>query len=128
MIHIIDTITQFLVHMCRKGSLRQKLFAWRIEQEIHNRIAPHIHNERNHGYAFADSKGLWKAAYHGELDARLFLENAEALANQTGKAHGDALRYIMYRDLNQRLAMYRQFMAERVQPATCDPRFVATHA
>lgn len=128
MFHVIDTITQFLIHICRKGSLRKKLFAWRIEQEIHNRIAPHIHGERNHGYSFAGGKGLWKAAHHGELDAKFFLENAESLADETGKAHGDALRYIMYRDLNQRLAMYREFMSERVQPATCDPRLVARSA
>jgi hypothetical protein len=52
----------------------------------------------------------------------------EWTAAKLPKAYGDAFRYIAYRDLNERMKMYLEIAAERIQPKTCDPRFVARHA
>jgi hypothetical protein len=45
-----------------------------------------------------------------------------------GKAEGDAFRYIAYSDLNERMWMYLEFASQRVHPATCDSRDIATRA
>lgn len=107
------------------ASLRQKLFAARVEREIYHRIAPHIHHEQDHGYPFKSDKELWKAAYHGTLNAQFDIETIEKEADKMGKAYGDAFRYIMYRELNECLARYKQLMSQRVYPKTCAPRLVA---
>ena len=49
-------------------------------------------------------------------------------AGKMPKAYGDAFRYIAYRDLNERMKMYLEIAERRIQPETCDPRFVATRA
>jgi hypothetical protein len=110
------------------AGIRQAIFAAHIEWETYHRIAPHIHSEANHGYPFDDLKELRKAAYHGNLDAQFEIECIEREADGMGKATGDALRYIMYRDINRRLAMYQKVMNRGLLPTTCDPRFVATRA
>lgn len=106
------------------AGLRQKLFVRRVEREIYHRIAPHIHGEQDHGYAFKSEKELWKAAYHGTLDAQFDIEMIEKEADKMGKAYGDAFRYIMYRDLNACIARYKQLMSRRVSPRTSNPRLV----
>lgn len=108
--------------------LADRYLNWRLEREIYRQIAPHIHQERDLGYAFRDPQGLWQAAHHGNLDAVLQVERVEREADRMGKAYGDAFRYLMYRDLNHRLARYRRLMQRRFQTQTCDPRVVATRA
>ncbi len=102
--------------------IRQAIFAAHIEWETYHRIATHINSEANHGYPFDDLKEL------RNLDAQFEIECIEREADGMGKATGDALRYIMYRDINRRLAMYQKVMKRRLLPTTCDPRFVATRA
>jgi hypothetical protein len=110
------------------ANVRGYFFARRIEQEINHRIAPHIHGESSHGYEFENGRELTEAGYRGYQDARRMLAAIERQADGMGEATADAFRYIMYRDLNRRLAKYRELMRRRQLPATCNPKFVATRA
>lgn len=110
------------------AGLRQKFFVWRMEREIYHRIAPHIHGEQNHGYPFKSDKELWKAAYHSTLDVQFDIETIEKEAEKMGKAYGDAFRYLMYQDIKQCMARYKQLMQRRVRPKAYAPQLVATRA
>lgn len=110
------------------ASLRQKFFVWRIEREIYNKIFSHLNQEANYGYPFDSDEEFEKQRVYGKLDALLHFELIEKRAEKMPKAYGEAFRYIAYRDLNQRMKMYLELAERRVQPRTCDPRFVATRA
>ena len=92
-----------------------------IEQEINLRLLPHIHGEANHEYPFQDATGLARAAVHGALDVELELQVLKREAKSMGKEFGDAFRYLVYLDLKQRLAMFRQFIEHH------DPSVKDTH-
>lgn len=101
----------------------------RIAHEIRSRIAPHVRREADHGYPFRDADGLWQAAMHGGLDTELHLRMIEKGAERMGKGFGDAFKYIVYRDLNQRLAMYEELAWQGEQsPAVSEPRLIAKPA
>lgn len=110
------------------ANARGYFFVRRIEQEINRHIAPHIHGESSHGYDFEDGAALAKAAERGSREVRRELDRIDRQAGGMGEAYGNAFRYIMHRDLNRRLAMYRELMRRRQLPPTCDPKFVATRA
>ena len=103
--------------------LRQKLFKWHLEWEIYNRIAPHIHGEKDCGYLFDCEAELCKESLEGHINTQLNLEIIERQADHMGKAYGEAFRYIMYRDLNMRLLMYLKLAQRRVPPKCRIPRF-----
>lgn len=77
-----------------------------------SRIAPHVNRERDHGYPFGSEPELCTAAHHGNLDLLYCLETLERQAVHMDQTYGEALRYVMYRDLNRRLSMYAR-LAER---------------
>ena len=104
------------------------LFRERIEWEIYNQIAPHIHKEKDHGFPFGSPKELTGFSVSGGADAGRNLARIERTASTLPKAYGDAFRYIAYRDLNKRMQMYLELAEQSVQPQACDPRFVATRA
>jgi hypothetical protein len=109
-------------------NIRRKLFGERINREIFDKIFPHLNGHANHGYPFHSREEFEKHCLHAELDAKLSIELIEKRAARLPKAYRDAFRYVAYRDLNERMEMYLQIAAERIQPETCDPRLVATHA
>ena len=108
--------------------IRQTLFEWRLEREIYHHLFPHLEHEADHGYSFQSDEQFTQSLTDGELDAQLHLKMIAREAEQMPKAYGEAFRFIAYRDLNRRLAMYRRLARRRIHPRTCDPRFVATKA
>ena len=110
------------------ATIRQKLFEARMEREIYFGIFPHMNQEANHGYPFNSKDELVRAHIRGRLQSRLDLDLIQQAAARMPQAYGDAFRYIVYRDLSQRMEMYMKLAEKRLQPETCDPRCVATHA
>lgn len=108
--------------------IRQWLFAARIEREIYHKIFPQINQEADHAYPFESHDEMVRMHIRGNLAAHGTLRLIERAAGKMPKAEGDALRYIAYRDLNERMEMYLKLAEQREYPETCDPRFVATRA
>src|SRR5687767_12076026 len=124
-----STPKELMIHGIKSffARVRQKLFEWRLEGEIYGRIFPHLEAERDHGYEFVSDEELRELIRVGCSDAQLDLEMIENEGQLMPKAYGEAFRYIFYRDVNRRLAMYRNIARRRVQQ-TRSPRFVATRA
>jgi hypothetical protein len=110
------------------AGIRRTLFELRVSREIYHRIFPHLNQEADHGYAFSSDDEIASSCSKSWLAAESTLRLIEQTAGRMPKAEGDAFRYIAYRDLNERMSMYLEFASQRVQPATCDPRFIATRA
>jgi hypothetical protein len=106
-------------------NIRQKLLNRRVNREIFQKIFPHINKEADHGYPFGSKDEMVRLHIRSGLDAQMKFDMIERTAAKMPKAYGDAFRYIAYRDLNERMKMYLEIAAERIQPETCDPRFVA---
>jgi hypothetical protein len=110
------------------ANIRQNFFNWRVNQEIFHQISPHLRKEANNGYPFESKDDMVKLHVRGNLHAGLNLHLIGHTAAKMPKFQGDAFRYIVYRDLNERLEMYLTLAEECIQPEKCDPQFVATHA
>ena len=110
------------------AKISQQFFRWRVNWEIFHRISPHLRNECNHGYSFRSKDEMVRLHVRGNLHAGLNLRLIERTAAKMPKFQGDALRYIAYRDLNERMEMYLALAEESIQSETCDPCFIATQA
>jgi len=110
------------------AKIRQKLFTARIEREIYHKIFLHLNQVADHGYPFDSKDEMVRLHIRGNLTAQRNLDIIERTAGKMPKAYGDAFRYIAYRDLNERMKMYRELAERRVYHEECDPRFVATRA
>jgi hypothetical protein len=110
------------------SNIRRKLLNWRVNREIFDQIFPHLNKEANHGYPFNSDDEMEKLHVRGNLHARINLRLIERTAAKLPKAYGEAFRYIAYRDLTERMEMYLEIAEEQIQPETCDPDLVATHA
>src|ERR1039457_3787851 len=106
-------------------NIRQKLLNQRVNREIFQKIFPHINKEADHGYPFGSKDEMVRLHIRSGLDAQMKFDMIERTAAKMPKAYGDAFRYIAYRDLNERMKMYLEIAAERIQSETCDSRFVA---
>lgn len=107
------------------ATIRQKLFAARFNWEIFHKIFPHLKGETDHGYPFDSEEKMCRLHIRGRLQTRLDLDMIERAASRMPKAYGDAFRYLVYRDLQQRLEKYMEVAEERIQSDACDPRFIA---
>ena len=107
------------------ASIRQKQFDRRVNREIFQKIFPQLNGEANHGYPFGSKDEMVRLHIRNNLQLGLNLRLIGEMAGKMPKAYGDAFRYVAYRDLNERMKMYLEIAARRVQPETCDPRFVA---
>jgi hypothetical protein len=110
------------------ANIRRRLFNRRVNREIFDKIFPHLNGKANYGYPFGSDDELVRLHIHSGLDAQMKFDMIERTAAKMPKAYRDAFRYIAYRDLNERMKMYLEIATGRIQPETCDPRFVATHA
>jgi hypothetical protein len=110
------------------AAIRRMLFTRRINREIYHKIFPHLNGHADHGYPFDSDDAMVALHIQTGLETQTKLDMIEWTAAKLPKAYGDAFRYIAYRDLNERMKMYLEIAAERIQPKTCDPRFVARHA
>lgn len=61
-----------------------------------------------------------------DLDVQALLDTIEGQTRNMPKAYRASFRFIMHRDLHERLRMYEKVARLAVQPKTCDPRLVAT--
>ena len=105
--------------------MRQKLFAFRVNREIFNRVMSHITKERDCGYTFETEEEM--DAQTAQLDTQALLAAIEVQASNMPRCYGKSFRHIMHRDLHARLQMYEKVARRRVR-RPCDPRFVAEHA
>jgi hypothetical protein len=110
------------------SNIRRKLLNWRVNREIYCKIFPHLNGRGNHGYPFNSEEEYEKACLYAELNAKLHFELIEKRAARLPEAYGKAFRYIAYRDLDERMKKFLEIADKRIQPKTCDPRFVARHA
>jgi hypothetical protein len=110
------------------AKIRLKRFDRRVNQEIFQKIFSHLNGEANHDYPFDSKDEMVRLHIRGGLDAQIKLDMIERTAAKMPKAYGDAFRYVAYRDLNERMKLYLKIAERRIQPETCDPRLVATHA
>lgn len=108
------------------GRIRRKFFTRRVETEIFDRIFPHHRGEKDFGYPFRNRKEMQE--HTAALGVPELLETVEQHIRQMPAAYGESFRYLVHRDLQQRLAEFEELARRRVQPASIDPRFVATRA
>lgn len=100
-----------------------RLFKWRFDREIFERIFLHHRGEKNCGYPFRTREQM-NTQTEG-FGVHSLLDNIEAKIRNMPDAYGESFRYLMHRDLHERLCMYEQIANRRVR-RQCDPRFVAT--
>jgi hypothetical protein len=105
------------------SGIRQKLFRRRIEQEIFDRIMPHLQRENNHGYPFNSDAEM--RAQTQLLDPQPRLDIIERHIHNMPKAYREAFRHVMHRDLYERFCMYED-VARRHVRRSCNSRLVAT--
>ena len=116
------------------ANIRLKLFVWRIDREIYDRIFLHLEKERDCGYPFNSDEELQKLCANRKFQHLPFVRDIELDITRMPKAYGEAFRYILYRDLegrskmpSERMKMF-QMLAKRRVKRKCDPRFVAVRA
>jgi len=108
--------------------LRQLLFERRLNTEIFKRIFPHINQEQGCGYAFMSKLDFQKTLLREGQRTHEALDELERTTEAMPEAYGQALRFIFYRDLQARLAMYQRLAKREVQPKHYDLRSIATRA
>ena len=106
--------------------MRRKLFNWRLNREIFEKLFPHLLREANHGYAFNSDEQM--NAQTEALDVQALLDRIERQTKKLPKSYGESFRHIMHRDLCERLSLYADVAERRTKPEHIDPRFVATRA
>jgi len=111
------------------------LFNLLTDREIYNRIFPHLQHEADHGYPFDSHEEMLQLCEDKELAAMPFVQSIERDIARMPKGCGQALRYILYRELKanktmsrERARMYRMYAHAYTFPETCDPRLVAKQA
>jgi len=102
-------------------------FAERLSDEIYYRIFPHLRNEADYGYPFAEDNELVAEMIREKTAFMHRLLSIERQAESMGKAYAESFRYVLYRDLNERLAMYSYEGERHVQPLT-PPIHLATRS
>jgi len=106
--------------------VRQHLFRERVDREIFGRIFPHLRKEKDYGYSFRTDLEMNAETDH--LDILASLRHIERQIGRMPKAYGASFRHILHRDINERLQSFEAVGRRRIQPTSCDPRFVATRA
>lgn len=110
------------------ANIRHARLKRRIEREIYHKIFPHLNKHANHGYPFSSDDEMVKLHLKGFFEASLTIDDINRAAAKMPRAEGDAFRYIVARDLTERMRMYLEFANEREYSNECDPQFVATAA
>jgi hypothetical protein len=110
------------------AKIRRMYFNWRVNREIFHRISPHLHDEGNYGYPFRSKDELVAACIRGGLDAHFKFDMIERVIRDMPEFQGNAFRYIIYRDLNERIKMYIELAAESAKPESTVGRLMAKHA
>jgi hypothetical protein len=104
--------------------MHRRLFEWRFEREIYNRVSSHLRDEGDYGYPFVSREEM--KARTRELDVQPLLDAIEEHIRNMPAAYGESFRYIMHRDLRERFRLYERLARRRVQPNDIDSRLIAT--
>jgi hypothetical protein len=115
----IGLIRSFFARMARNT------FEQRINQEIFDRIMPHLQRERCHGYEFESSEDM--RAITELSDPKRLLAQIEQHIQNMPTGYGEAFHHILHCDLATRLSKYEK-LARRWVRRPCDPKFIATRA
>ena len=110
------------------ANIRRKRLIAHIEREIYHKIFPHLNGHADHGYPFSSDEGLFKARLEGFVSARNTLHRIDEAARKMAKAESNAFRYIVARDLNERLAFYLKYAQDRDYTPKDEPCLVAQAA
>lgn len=101
--------------------IRQQLFRHRLDFEIFHRIFPHLQKEATAGYSFQTNEEITAATE--EIDLHALIDQVERQAQSLPVGYGRALRYVMHRDLQERLVRYGAVTQWHLPHRLRDPRF-----
>ena len=104
--------------------LRRKYFNWRLQREIFGGIFPHAGGESDEGYPFADYEDMVNLT--DSFQIKKMLAEVESHAARLPTAYGKCFRYIMCRDIHQRLKMYADVAKRRAVPDAAKMPVVVT--
>ena len=96
--------------------MRRKLFKRRLHREIYSKVFPHVGRESNEGYPFADYGDM--VTHTESFDVKDLLVEVERHVARLPEAYGKCFRYIMHRDIYERLNMYAEVAKRRAHPDT----------
>lgn len=105
---------------------RTRSFERNINREIFSNLFPHLQQESDEGYPFISDAEMVEQIQ--ELDLQSLLTAIERQIEKLPTAYGQCFRYLMHKDLHERLQMYARLAKRETPPATIDPRFVARRA
>jgi hypothetical protein len=94
----------------------RKFFKRRLHWEIYHNVFPHVSRESDEGYPFADYADM--EAHTESLDVQSLLADVERHVAQLPQAYGKCFRYIMHRDICERLKMFDEVAKRRAHPKT----------
>lgn len=77
-------------------------------------------------YPFGNRKQMQE--HTAALNVPELLETVEQHIRHMPAAYGESFRYLLHRDLQQRLSEFEALARRRVQPKEIDPRYIATRA
>lgn len=117
---MIEKISSFFARFRRKPLSQQ------LNEEIFSRMFPHLEQESDEGYPFASDTEMMAQAE--TMDVRALLDDVEQRIEKLPAAYGQCFRYLLRKDLAERLRQYAEVAKRRTPPAVVDPRWVARHA
>lgn len=104
--------------------MRRRFFNWRLNREIFYRVIPHAKRESDEGYPFDDVSDM--VAQTESLDIqRLFAETERQVA-RLPDGYSKCFRYVMHRDISERLKMYTEVARRRAHPSPAHATVEAT--
>lgn len=112
-------VSSFFARMARKS------FGKRLNQEILDRLFPHLERESNEGYPFTSDTEM--NAQTEALDVVAMFEDVERQVEKLPTAYGECFRYLMHKDIVERLQLYADAAQREIPPVRIEPRFVAKH-
>lgn len=102
-----------LADLFRRKTAAQKLEE-QINGEIYGRLFPHLNNDQNHGYPFANDREL--VAHSETLDIHAALEEVEKQIDELPPAYGRCFRFAIRRDMCEKLRAYKALADRRTEP------------
>jgi hypothetical protein len=95
------------------AAIRRQVFFNAIEREMKTKITPQIKGRADYGYPFSTSGELHKKRIEAELQFRETLHELDINGLQMPENECNALLYIAYRDLNDRVNTYLEYARTR---------------
>ena len=103
---MIRSLTKFL------AKVRFTVFVWRMDYTIDDRVLAQLRYEKKCGYPFNTIEQMNDQTRARDL--RVFLDLIDEQTREMPKAYGDAFRYLMHRDLYDRIQRYVKLVQRRI--------------